>query len=70
MIEYSAAKLNNDTYVPYVDVIYTDKLALDKDYMRACKIHNVNIIDVMLDGYRQDLEKTLPAKLKELGMIV
>lgn len=68
-IKFSAVKLRKDTYVPYFTVTFKDDVAVDADMIKILDMHGESIINVMLDGYRQALEKELPAKLKELGMI-
>jgi hypothetical protein len=68
-IKFSDVKLRQDTYVPYFTVTFKDDVAVDPGVVKTYDMYGESIINVMVAGYKQALEKELPAKLKELGMI-
>jgi hypothetical protein len=67
-IKFSAIKLRQDTYVPYFTVTFKDDVAVDHNMVEIYAMHGESLINVMVAGYKQALEKELPGKLKELGM--
>ncbi len=69
-IKYSDVKLNVETYCPYIGIEYKDKLSLDPEMLRGL-LHvgdESEIIEILVDGFRQILHGTLKQELTKHGI--
>jgi hypothetical protein len=64
-LKFSQPRLDHDTYCPYIDMEFTDSLALDREMFVALKVHGANIIDVLVAGYKQALTEQLDKELEK-----
>ena len=68
MLKFSEPEFDYNTLTPYINIEFKDKLSLDRELFSVCRIYKENIISIIVDGYRQALEKQLPEELKKYDL--
>lgn len=71
-ITFKPTRLNESNYVPVMDYEYKDTLNLDPDMvvgLRAAGITDVEseLIELLVDGFRQSLKNSLGDELRSRG---
>jgi len=60
-IEFSESKLDHDTFFPYVEVNFSTKLTLDKEFWFLLEtVHKTGMEELLAADFKHALEKVMP----------
>lgn len=68
MLKFSELEFDYATLAPYINIEFKGKLSLDREIYSLLRIYKESIIEIIVDEYRQALEKQLPEELKKYDL--
>jgi hypothetical protein len=64
-LKFSDVQLNQSNYMPFIEIEFKTKLALDQEMFTSLGIAGENIVNVLISEYQDSLEKQLGDELKK-----